>query len=311
MERHQAVTDFRSTTREPRGAPITVKDLNFQLKQMCDRNRDGSYNTRADRAWTLSMIANQLDEMGFRHLGAASLKPKHVDRLLARWQAEGLATGTIKNRMSALRWWAQKIGKDNVVARSNAHYGIERRHYVADVSKALELPAGALERVDDPFTRMSLRLQEAFGLRREESIKIQPAWADQGASLRLKPSWTKGGRFREIPVRTEAQRQVLTDAKALAGKGSLIPAALRYVDQVRRFRTQCERAGIHRVHGLRHAYAQARYAELTGWKSPAAGGPHAKQLGVERRAVDREARLAISAELGHEREQITAVYLGR
>jgi hypothetical protein len=27
--------------------------------------------------------------------------------------------------------------------------------------------------------------------------------------------------------------------------------------------------------------------------------------------VDREARLTISAELGHEREQITAVYLGR
>ncbi len=288
-----------------------MKDLNYQLKQMCDRNRDGSYNTRADRAWTLSMIANQLDAMGFRHLGAASLKPKHVDRLLARWQGEGLAVGTIKNRLSALRWWAQKVGKDNVVARSNAHYGIERRHYVADVSKALELPAGALERVDDPFTRMSLRLQEAFGLRREESIKIQPAWADQDGSLRLKASWTKGGRFREIPVRTEAHRQVLTDAKALAGKGSLIPAAMRYVDQVRRFRTQCERAGIHRVHGLRHAYAQARYAELTGWKAPAAGGPHSKHLGVEQRAVDREARLAISAELGHEREQITAVYLGR
>ena len=158
---------------------------------------------------------------------------------------------------------------------------------------------------------MSLRLQEAFGLRREESIKIQPAWADQGGSLRLKDSWTKGGRPREIPIRSEPQRQVLDEAKALAGKGSLIPAEMRYVDQLRRFRTQCEQAGIHRVHGLRHAYAQARYAELTGWKSPANGGPRSGQLSAKQRAVDREARLLISAELGHQREQITAVYLGR
>ena len=44
---------------------------------------------------------------------------------------------------------------------------------------------------------------------------------------------------------------------------------------------------------------------------PAAGGPSAKQLSPEQKAVDREARLTISRELGHEREQITAVYLGR
>ena len=51
--------------------------------------------------------------------------------------------------------------------------------------------------------------------------------------------------------------------------------------------------------------------ELTGWKAPAAGGPTAKQLIADQKVIDRQARLAISRELGHEREQITAVYLGR
>ena len=64
------------------------------------------------------------------------------------------------------------------------------------------------------------------------------------------------------------------------------------------------------MHGLRHHYAQARYAELTGWKAPAAGGPTSTQLSPEDKRIDREARLTISRELGHEREQITAVYLG-
>jgi hypothetical protein len=40
-------------------------------------------------------------------------------------------------------------------------------------------------------------------------------------------------------------------------------------------------------------------------------GGQQQDLGTKRRGLDREARLTISAELGHEREQITAVYLGR
>ena len=158
---------------------------------------------------------------------------------------------------------------------------------------------------------MSLRLQAAFGLRRAESIKIQPVWADRGNQLVLKASWAKGGRAREIPIRNEEQRRELDAAKSLAGKGSLIPAGLSYVDQLRRFEHQCAAAGIHRVHGHRHQYAQVRYRELTGWAAPAAGGPRSKALTPEQREVDRRARVTISEELGHGREQITAVYLSR
>jgi hypothetical protein len=83
------------------------------------------------------------------------------------------------------------------------------------------------------------------------------------------------------------------------------------VQQLRIYEGQTLRAGLSQLHGLRHAYAQQRYEELTGWKAPAAGGPTSKILTPEQRDEDREARLIISKELGHEREQITAVYLGR
>jgi integrase len=158
---------------------------------------------------------------------------------------------------------------------------------------------------------MSLRLEEQFGLRREESIKIRPRQADQGDQLVLQASWTKGGRAREIPIRTPEQRAVLDEAKTLAGAGSLIPADMSYVEQLRRFAYQCKKAGIDHVHGLRHHYAQRRYFELTGQRCPAAGGPCSKQLTPDQKKLDREARLTISEELGHEREQITAIYLGR
>lgn len=53
------------------------------------------------------------------------------------------------------------------------------------------------------------------------------------------------------------------------------------------------------------------YDALTGWEASAAGGPAARTLTPAQRALDAQARLATSRELGHERAQIMAMYLGR
>ena len=289
-----------------------MRDLNYDLKQLCRHNRDGSYATQADREHILDLIADQLEEMGYRHMDAHSLKPKHVEKLVERWLAEKLSPGTIKNRMSALRWWAEKIGKENIIARTNAAYGIPDRVYVTNISKAKELVMEQLSQLRTDCIRISLRLQAAFGLRRVESIKINPSWADRGNALVLKDSWTKGGRAREIPIRTLEQRQLIDEAKALAkGKSLVAPDYKTYAAYLKHFRYECERIGIHAFHGHRHFYAQARYKELTGQECPARGGPTSKQLTAKQKSIDREAREIISREMGHGREQVTAVYLGR
>jgi hypothetical protein len=259
----------------------------------------------------LSLIADQLHALGFRGMSSRSLKPKHVEALLEHWRLEERSVGTIKNRMAALRWWAQKVDRQNVIARSNAHYGIPERSFVSDGSKAKTVDETELNEVRDPHVRMSLELQRAFGLRREEAIKFSPGYADKGDHLLLKASWTKGGKARTIPVRTAAQREVLKRAHRFVGHGSLIPAERNYRQQLRVYERHTANAGLSKLHGLRHQYAQNRYEELTGWKAPAAGGPPTRALGAEQRALDREARLTISQEFGHEREQITTVYLGK
>lgn len=288
-----------------------MHDLNHQLKHLCAKNRDGSFGTQAQRAKVLQLSADQLVGMGYRHLTVHTLKPKHVEALTQQWMAEGLAPGTLKNRMSALRWWALKVNRQNVIARSNAHYGIPDRKFVADESKAKTVTEEALGKVKDAHVRMSLELQRAFGLRREEAIKFSPSYADRGDRLELKASWTKGGKARVIPIRTAEQRAVLDRARQLAGLGALIPPDRNYIQQLRLYEGQTLRAGLCGMHGLRHAYAQQRYQALTGWLAPAAGGPPSASLTAEQKALDTSARLDISRELGHEREQITTVYLGR
>jgi site-specific recombinase XerD len=263
-----------------------MRDLNYQLKQLCRHCREGSHATQAKRERMLTLIANQLHELGYRGMNERSLKPKHIEALLEHWRAQELNTGTIKNRMAVIRWWANKVDKRNVVARNNEHYGIPDRRFVTNESKAKTVTHEQLEKVKDKHVRMSLELQQAFGLRREEAMKIRPSIADQGDHLFLQASWTKGGRERIVPIRTEQQREVLDRAHRLAGRGSLIPSNRNYVQQMRVYEGNTRRAGLHQMHGLRHAYAQARYEELTGWPCPAAGGPLARELKIEQRERD-------------------------
>lgn len=280
------------------------------MRGLCQRNKDGSHATQAERLTTLTLISKQLKSGGFKRMNASSLKPKHVNYLVEQWQTQELSIGTIKNRMAHLRWWAEKVGKSSVIPKDNIQLGIEHRQYIMSENKAKHIDNHTLTQITDLYVKMSLRLQQTFGLRREESIKFQPAYADQGDHLLLKGSWTKGGRPRIIPILTAEQRDTLNQIHQFAGKGSLIPAHKNYIQQRNTYDWQCQKIGLNKMHGLRHAYAQTRYETLTGWKSPKAGGLSGKELTPEQQIKDQWARQIISRELGHDRIEVVGVYLG-
>ena len=288
-----------------------MHQLIYELKQLADTYREGSYATQHNRRHMLMQMGEQLVAAGYKKMHAGDLKGRHVTALLAQWTAQALSPDTIRNRLAVVRWWAVKVQKVAILPKDNASYGLPRRQRVARTSKARELPPDTLTQVRDRYVRMSLQLQRAFGLRREESIKIHPVQADQGTRLVLKGSWTKGGRPRAIPIRTAAQRALLDQAKALAKRGALIPAHKSYVVQLHRYEHWTRQAGLSHLHGLRHAYAQDRFLELAGFPCPAMGGPSRAHLTPAQREADYDARVIISSELGHSREAITAAYLGR
>lgn len=277
-------------------------------------NREQSQSTRASRASHLHIMARELSEMGYRHLSPRNLKRKHVDALVKRWLEARLAIVTIKSRVSTMRWLVKATGRPNVIPRTNAELGIPDRSNAGRASKAFTLTAEQLERVPSPYVRASLELEQEFGLRREEATKIRPHEADQENRLVLQASWCKGGRAREVPIRTDRQRDLLERAKALAEttpERSLIPEKT-YRKHIKIYERQTYKAGIRAPHGLRHAYAQARYEELTHWPCPAAGGPSGKDLKTpQERDLDKWARAIITREMGHGRPNITSLYLSR
>lgn len=287
-----------------------MDDLTMDLVRLCHRNRDGSYGTQTNRRRGLSAISNELTDLGYKLPSAGSLKPKHVEALVEKWLDADTTEASIRNRLSWLRWWAEKVNKPNVVNRDNAAYGVADRGNVTR-NRAQTLDPAKLQAIDCPFIQTSVLLQSAFGLRREEAMKFQPQAAIRTDHIALQASWTKGGRARTIPITTLEQRQILQEvARLVPGRGSLIPPEMSYVEQLKRFEYQTLKAGLRNTHGLRHAYAQQRYKALTGQACPLAGGKRWNDMGAKERAADRAARLKVSAELGHGRLKITDTYLG-
>ena len=249
-------------------------------------------------------MADQLQTLGYRMKTAKALKPKHIQALLDQWNQTQLTTGTIKNRLGHLRWWTEAVGKQSIM-QSNTDYGIPQREAFKG-NRAQKLNSTKLQAIPDAHIQISLRLMAAFGLRREEALKFQPVWADQGNTIRLKGTWTKGGRDRTIPIVTERQRSLLNEAKALVqnSQRSLIPEGKTYIQHLKRYENLTLKAGLRNNHSLRHNYAQWRYLKLTGHHCIARSGV------VLDKAVDFEVRLQIARELGHGRIDVTNTYLG-
>ena len=290
--------------------------LEYQFNQLCNKHREGSHATQANRRSMLQLFAEQLAKNGYNieSMSPSDLKGRHVNKLLEQWRKDGVSTGTIKNRMTTIRWWAEKVNNPGAV-KSNDTYKIEKRVYVTNENKSVSLRDLDLSKVNENIAQ-SLRLQDAFGLRREESMKFQPVFALDGQTIenakyiRLKDSWTKGGRPRTIPLSNEKQRQELRHAYVLALKngGSMIPKEKSYKSHLASFESVTHALGVGQTHGLRHGYAQTRYLEMMGFDCPAVGG--SRSLTSEEIAKDKEIRMLISEELGHSRINITSVYLG-
>ena len=76
--------------------------------------------------------------------------------------------------------------------------------------------------------------------------------------------------------------------------------------------------GLRKCHGLRHAYAQRQYHELTkefdphkkGWLCPIANDGASKRLNILQKSIDRKVCEIISREIGHSRKSVIKIYVG-
>jgi hypothetical protein len=287
--------------------------VNKVLRQM----QGYSYASKADMKHMINRCIKDLHELGFKVGHLNGLKPKHIFALIEHWKKQEKSPATIKNYMSKLRKLAYFLDKPKLVKTGNDSYQIDKRTYIPTQNKAIHHID--LNLCTDPRIRLSLEAQMLFGLRREESMKFIVSEAWHGDCLHIKPSWTKGGIGRLLNITNEEQMKWLLKVSEQIKPGeSLIPKERTYKQHLSHYQQQAKLMGVCKPHGLRHAYAQRRYSELTkeldllkiGMLCPIAGGKATKELSRDEKQIDRQAREIISRELGHSRLNITRTYLG-
>lgn len=294
----------------------------------------GSAKTIHNHKVEASGFVRVLRRLGFGVKEWSNISNKHIAAAVQEWRQQELGVATIKSYLAGVRAVCTAYGNERIHA-DNTAFGLENRVYVTNRDKAV---------LDEAYVRvlatlkehgeigqrvgLMLRLQRQFGLRLEESLKMNPHRDVQGELLQIHVG-TKGGRPRWVPIRNAQQREALEMARQSGfyrslGHG-LIPRDMReeeWRDKVYRIVRSCgltkEQDGT--MHGLRHAYAHQRYLELSGFLPPVkfkVADDYFTQAeaqgGKDWRSRDEFARCTIREEMGHGigREDIDSQYLGR
>jgi len=255
----------------------------------------------------IETVLNTLRE----ELGVKSLKKvdqdvakAYVDYLRGQVEAGELSRKTAENYLSALNRvieYANFRLDKGLETISPREMGLSRGSFVfvdrAVSQKTHEKFVSFLSEKQDIRAQAlvhSVELQREFGLRLRESLAIKETTIQKaletGVLHLTKEDLTKNSREREIPIRTEEQRQTLEKAYEFIKENNLFSLAptttlreqYNYAYEVKR-EFERETNEKFNYHGERHAFAQSCI-----------------EAGIDRQTV--------SSWLGHNREEITKVY---
>ena len=113
-----------------------MRNLNYELKQLCRRNRDGSFATQRDRERVLDLVASQLHDMGYRHMAAQASSPSTSSAWSSDGRRKAWPLAPSRTGWPSCDGGRRRSASRTSIARDNDHYGIGHRQYVTNVSKA-------------------------------------------------------------------------------------------------------------------------------------------------------------------------------
>ncbi|MBI4565343.1 MAG: integrase domain-containing protein, partial [Planctomycetes bacterium] len=233
-----------------------------QLVSLMGRNREGSYATQRKRFFELRAIACDLKER-FGLQKWDNLRQKHVRHLMTRWTESGLQTRSVEQKLSLFRWLLAKIGKPNLLPRSNAELGIEpgRRYTRQGNIISNEQFSEVFSKLADPRIRAMLLLARYLGLRFEEAALFRPGMDWQVDRVWIKRG-TKGGHARYLYLYNEHQREVLEFVHGLSsGDRGMIPPEVPTFEKWRQYvYDKLRAAGMSRQDGVVFHDCRRRYA---------------------------------------------------
>lgn len=290
---------------------------------LADHYGHGKFSTRASHAERWNQFVSFLKTEGIKD--ARCINKQTIEHyavyLKDQVDNEDMKVAYAQNLLSTINVVMEAMRKDKALAIKPAQWVGNRSNVRTTIPTTLER-----SKTDEPFRRLRLNSQEqtlnvaqlcrTFGLRFKEASLLNTKQALQQAERlgRINiTEGTKGGRGkgadRWVPV-NQHQIQLLKEAAQIQGnQTNLIPPGKSYIQwrdhAYYQWRTVNNDTGIRGFHDLRAAYACERYLELTGFPAPVVNGIRQADKGL-----DTQARVILSQELGHNRLDVMAAYIG-
>lgn len=288
--------------------PGIYQALIAQLDKTSRHNRQGSFQTKERYYDACKRFCRFLaDHYHLQKL--ANVSGKHLTAYVIYMQEQGRAAATIKTDLAAIRFFHSKMEWTKYQLPSNDKLGVEleRRRFGA-VNRTWS--HGEYERfratcIEDGHTDYAAIacLTWFAGLRIHECFRIDTAIAAQALKEGAITIKGKGGKIRTVPI-CDSIRLELEEFLALTPRGHklFVPDGVpthHAITQIQQYickvRPAVQDEGSPRPmthHGLRHSYAARTWQEL-----------------VDSGVSPLNASLRVSQLLGHERPDVTRIYL--
>ena len=288
--------------------PGIYQTLVTQLDKTARHNRQGSFRTKERYYEAAKRFCRFLaDRYHLQKL--ANISGKHLTAYVLDMQERSKSASTIKTDLAAIRFFHDKLERPKYRLPSNEELSVElERRRFGGVDRAwsdgeyARFRAVCLEDGHKDYAAIAC-LTWNVGLRIHECFRMDTAIALQALREDAITIKGKGGKIRTVPI-NEAVRVELAQMLAITQRGHklFVPDDVpthHAIGQLQQYiykaRPRVQDAGSMRPithHGLRHSYAARTYQELVG-------------SGM----TPLSASLRVSQLLGHERPDVTQVYL--
>ena len=280
-----------------------------QLDKLARHNRQGSFRTK-DRYYEAVKRFCAYLAAHYHLQKLENISGKHLVSYILYLQEQGKSASTIKTDLSAIRFFHDKMSHPRYTLPGNEELGValERRRFGQQDRTWTNPEFGKLigramaEEREDYI--LALYLARYAGLRIHECFRMDTAAAERALRENALTVKGKGGKVRTVPIEDERILMMLRKLLAQTERGHklLVPDGMptdRAINALElfiyRYRNEVSDKDSDRrlsFHGLRHTYAAEQYTKLT-------------EDGMS--AID--AHYAVSRLLGHERADVTNIYL--
>lgn len=284
----------------------TYINLLSQAQKLYRHNRQGSYKTKERYFEAYKRFLRFAgDEFHLQKL--CNISGKHLSAYIEYMQNKGYAASTIKTDLAAIRFWQDKISGAKYVLPENREFSLERRKFggvdrswsMAEFNKMIAI---CWKQKHDDYEACIVIARYA-GLRIHEVLRIDTAIAKAALKNGYITIKGKGGKTRNIPINESVHIELKKFLKITpTGYKLFVPSNKKthivktelqnFIAKYRKEVQDSENKTPLTFHGLRHTYAAEMYRKL-----------------IDEGKSQKEAKLTVSKLLGHEREDVTDIYL--